>query len=90
MNKSIYAALLSCSLLVMAGCDQIESSTKQVLGTAANTAKQAIDDTHQAATQALDEAKQELSGQEPTQSSAETEKSQIKTFNPQLLAQAGQ
>ncbi|PAB37567.1 hypothetical protein CC205_05730 [Pseudomonas savastanoi pv. nerii] len=62
MNKTLYAALLGCSLLVMAGCDQIESSTKHVVNAAADTAKQAID-----------EAKQEFSVQQPPQSSAETE-----------------
>ncbi|EFW80640.1 hypothetical protein [Pseudomonas savastanoi] len=75
MNKTLYAALLGCSLLAMAmaGCDQIESSTKHVVNAAADTAKQAIDETHQAATEAIDEAKQELSVQQPPQSSAETE-----------------
>ncbi|KPX59073.1 putative Lipoprotein [Pseudomonas amygdali pv. hibisci] len=73
MNKTLYAALLGCSLLVMSGCDQIESSTKHVVNAAADTAKQAIDETHQAATKAIDEAKQELSVQQPPQSSAETE-----------------
>ncbi|KPZ12594.1 putative lipoprotein [Pseudomonas amygdali pv. ulmi] len=73
MNKTLYAGLLGCSLLVMAGCDQIESSTKHVVNAAADTAKQAIDETHQAATKAIDEAKQELSVQQPPQNSAETE-----------------
>lgn len=73
MNKPLYAALLGCSLLVMAGCDQIESSTKHVVNAAADTAKQAIDETHQTATKVIDEAKQELSVQQPPQSSAETE-----------------
>ncbi|QHF03607.1 MULTISPECIES: hypothetical protein [Pseudomonas syringae group] len=73
MNKSFYAVLLSGSLLVMAGCDQIESSSKHVLDKAADSARQAIDDTHQAATKALDEAKRELSVQEPAPSSAESE-----------------
>ncbi|KPW60322.1 putative Lipoprotein [Pseudomonas caricapapayae] len=73
MTKTFYAALLSCSLLVLAGCDQIESSTKQVVNAAADTARQAIDETHQAATKALDQARQELSVQEPPPSSAETE-----------------
>ncbi|RMR57496.1 putative Lipoprotein [Pseudomonas syringae pv. actinidiae] len=73
MNKPLYAALLGCSLLVMAGCDQIESSTKHVVNAAADAEKQAIDETHQAATKAIDEAKQELSVQQPPQSSAETE-----------------
>ena len=61
MFKTISALMLSGSLLVMAGCDQVESSSRQLLDTAANTAKQAIDDTHKAATQALDDAKQEIS-----------------------------
>ncbi|MCI3945406.1 hypothetical protein BW686_04965 [Pseudomonas syringae] len=74
MNKPMCAVLLSCSLLVMAGCDQIESSTKQVLDTAANTAKQAVDDTHKAATKALEETRQELSVLESPPSSADTEK----------------
>ncbi|MEQ4315617.1 hypothetical protein ABNM01_13215 [Pseudomonas syringae] len=74
MNKSICAAFLSCSLVVIAGCDQIESSTKQVLDTAANTAKQAVDDTHKAATQLLDEAEQELSVLEPLPGLAENDK----------------
>ena len=69
MKKSLSAALLSVSLLTMAGCDQIESSGKQVLGAATDSAKEAIDqavtDTHKAATQALDDAKQQLSTLEP-------------------------
>ncbi|KAA8714957.1 MULTISPECIES: hypothetical protein [Pseudomonas syringae group] len=73
MKTSIYAVMLSGSLLVMAGCDQIESSTKRALDTAAETAKQTIEDTHQAATKALDEAKQELSILETPPSKAETE-----------------
>jgi len=73
MNTPVYAVLLACSLAVMAGCDQIESSSKQMLDTAANSAKQAIDDTHQAATKVLDEARQELSVLEPAQSSDKKE-----------------
>ncbi|MEE4748976.1 hypothetical protein V2K65_18735 [Pseudomonas alliivorans] len=73
MKKSFYAVLLAGSLLVMAGCDQIESSSKQILSTAADSAKKAIDDTHQAATKAVDEAKRELSVLEPAPSSAEPE-----------------
>ncbi|SHM52584.1 hypothetical protein SAMN05216593_101351 [Pseudomonas asturiensis] len=73
MKKSFYAVLLGGSLLVMAGCDQIESSSKQVLDKAADSARQAIDETHQAATKALDEAKRELSVLEPASGSAESE-----------------
>ncbi|KTB93227.1 hypothetical protein AO073_05145 [Pseudomonas syringae ICMP 11293] len=73
MNKALYAVLLSGSLLVVAGCDQLESSTKQVVNAAADSAKQVVDDTHKVATQALDEARQELSLQEPPPNSAETE-----------------
>ncbi|MBA1232260.1 hypothetical protein G7013_21675 [Pseudomonas viridiflava] len=73
MNKSFCAVLLAGSLVVMAGCDQIESSSKQMLDTAANSARQAIDETHQAATKAVEEAKQELSGLEAPPSSAESD-----------------
>ncbi|CAM3083010.1 hypothetical protein BZK31_00815 [Pseudomonas floridensis] len=73
MKKSFCAVLLTASLLVMAGCDQIESSSKQMLDTAAESARQAIDDTHQAATKALDETKRELSVLEAPQSSAESD-----------------
>lgn len=65
MKRSLCAALFSVSLLTLAGCDQIENSGKQVLGAATDSAKKAIDqavtDTHKAATQALDDAKQQLS-----------------------------
>ena len=49
-------ALLITSLLVLAGCDQAEKSAQQLMGAAAESAKQAIDDTHKAAEQALSEA----------------------------------
>jgi hypothetical protein len=65
MIKPFYAALLAIPLLTIAGCDQIETSSKQLLSTAADSAKQAIDDTHKAATQALDDAKQDLSMAQP-------------------------
>jgi hypothetical protein len=65
MIKSSYAALLAATLVVLTGCDQIETSSKQLLSTAADSAKQAIDDTHKAATQALDDAKQDLSMAQP-------------------------
>ena len=73
MKKSFYAVLLTGSLLVMAGCDQIESSSKQMLNTAADSPKKAIDDTHQAASKAVEEAKRELSVLEPAPSPAESE-----------------
>ena len=53
-------ALVITSLLVLAGCDQAEKSAQQLMGQAAETAKQAIDDTHKAAEQALSEATQGL------------------------------
>ncbi|MCO8160923.1 hypothetical protein NJC40_09900 [Pseudomonas sp. 21LCFQ02] len=75
MKSAMYAALLTCSLVVISGCDQVESSGKQLLDTAANSAKQAIDDTHKAATKALEEAKDELSVIEPApKPKAESEK----------------
>ena len=49
-------ALLIASLLVLAGCDQAEKSAQQLMGKAAESAKQAIDDTHKAAEQALSDA----------------------------------
>ena len=49
-------ALLFASLLVLAGCDQAEKSAQQLMGKAAETAKQAIDDTHKAAEQAISDA----------------------------------
>jgi len=49
-------ALLSLSMLALAGCDQAEKSAQQLMGKAAETAKQAIDDTHKAAEQALSDA----------------------------------
>ncbi|BBP78010.1 MULTISPECIES: hypothetical protein [Pseudomonas] len=49
-------SLLIASLLVLGGCDQAEKSARQLMGTAAETAKQAIDDTHKAAEQALSDA----------------------------------
>lgn len=49
-------ALLITSLLLLAGCEQAEKSAQQLMGAAAETAKQAIDDTHKAAEQAISEA----------------------------------
>ena len=49
-------ALLVASLLLLAGCDQAEKSAQQLMGKAAETAKQAIDDTHKAAEQAISDA----------------------------------
>ncbi|KAI2670798.1 hypothetical protein [Pseudomonas sp. TNT3] len=49
-------AVLIASLLLLAGCDQAEKSAQQLMGKAAETAKQAIDDTHKAAEQAISDA----------------------------------
>lgn len=49
-------ALLITSLIVLAGCDQVEKSAQQLVGKATETAKQAIDDTHKAAEQAISDA----------------------------------
>jgi hypothetical protein len=69
MIKSIAAALLTLSLIGLAGCDQVENSTKQLLSTATDSAKKVIDETHKAATQSLDDAKKELSVIEPKKES---------------------
>ncbi len=50
------AALLTMSAMTLAGCEQAEKSAQQLMGQAAQTAKQAIDDTHKAAEQAISEA----------------------------------
>ncbi|MGN8344429.1 hypothetical protein ACLEJQ_12575 [Pseudomonas sp. SMV71] len=50
------AALLATASMTLASCDQAEKSAQQLMGQAAETAKQAIDDTHKAAEQALSEA----------------------------------
>lgn len=76
MIKPLYVALLVLPLLTLSGCDQIESSSKQLLSTAADSAKQAIDDTHKAATQALDDAKQDLSMAPPEAESKDSDKKQ--------------
>jgi vacuolar-type H+-ATPase subunit H len=54
--KVTATALLIASLLVLAGCEQAEKSAQQLMGKAAESAKQAIDDTHKAAEQALSDA----------------------------------
>ena len=56
LNSLGMASLLALSLVVISGCDQVEKSAQQVLGKATESAKQAIDDTHKAAEQALSEA----------------------------------
>nr|WP_314569813.1 hypothetical protein [uncultured Pseudomonas sp.] len=56
LNALGAASLLALSLVVISGCDQVEKSAQQVLGKATESAKQAIDDTHKAAEQALSEA----------------------------------
>jgi hypothetical protein len=69
--KFTATALLITSLLVLAGCDQAEKSAQQLMGKAAESAKQAIDDTHKAAEQALSDATGGLISKKP--SSAEDE-----------------
>jgi vacuolar-type H+-ATPase subunit H len=55
--KSLGAtALLGLSLVMLSGCDQAEKSAQQLLGKASESVKQVIDDTHQAAEQALSDA----------------------------------
>lgn len=49
-------ALVALSLTVLSGCDQAEKNAQQLMGKAAESAKQAIDDTHKAAEQALNDA----------------------------------
>ncbi|MBT2296034.1 hypothetical protein [Pseudomonas fluorescens] len=51
-----FAALLAVSSIALVGCEQAEKSAQQLMGQAAETAKQAIDDTHKAAEQAISEA----------------------------------
>lgn len=50
------AALLTMSSMALVGCEQAEKSAQQLMGQAAETAKQAIDNTHKAAEQAISEA----------------------------------
>lgn len=50
------AALLVAGLLLISGCDQAEKAAQQMLSKTAETAKQAIDDTHKAAEQVLSDA----------------------------------
>ena len=69
-------ALLIASLLVLAGCDQAEKSAQQLMGKAAESAKQAIDDTHKAAEQAISEATGGLiSKKEPSEDKEKNESS---------------
>ncbi|WP_348749273.1 hypothetical protein [Pseudomonas rhodesiae] len=60
LNSFGAASLLALSLVVIAGCDQVEKSAQQVIGKASESAKQVIDDTQKAAEQALSEATQGL------------------------------
>jgi len=75
--KLTATALLITSLLVLAGCDQAEKSAQQLMGKAAETAKQAIDDTHKAAEQAISDASGGLIGkkEQPKKESEKTESS---------------
>ena len=56
IKKVAVAVLLSAGLLAIAGCDQAEKAAQQMFSKTAESAKQAIDDTHKAAEQALSEA----------------------------------
>ena len=70
--KYTFPAVMFASLLVLAGCDQAEKGAQQLMGAAAETAKQAIDDTHKAAEQALSDATGGLiSKKESTEKDAE-------------------
>ena len=66
------ASLLATSALLLAGCDQAEKSAQQLMGKAAESAKQAIDDTHKAAEQALSDATGNIIGKQ--ESDADDEK----------------
>lgn len=66
------AALLATSALLLAGCDQAEKNAQQLMAQAAESAKQAIDDTHKAAEQALSDATGNLIGKK--ESDADDEK----------------
>jgi vacuolar-type H+-ATPase subunit H len=65
------AALLVTGLLLLSGCEQAEKSAQQMLNQAAESAKEAIDDTHKAAGQALSEATQGVIKLEPKPSEPE-------------------
>ena len=74
IKKTGAVALLAVALLMMSGCDQAEKAAQHMLSKTAESAKQAIDDTHKAAEQALSEAtggliKQEEPAQEREESS---------------------
>ena len=58
------ASLLAISALLLTGCDQAEKSAQQLMGKAAESAKQAIDDTHKAAEQALSDATGNILGKQ--------------------------
>lgn len=55
-KKTGAVALLAVALLMMSGCDQAEKAAQHMLSKTAESAKQAIDDTHKAAEQALSDA----------------------------------
>ncbi|AKK01291.1 MULTISPECIES: hypothetical protein [Pseudomonas] len=71
------AAMLVTASMALAGCEQAEKSAQQLMGQAAETAKQAIDDTHKAAEQALSEASGGLinPGKKPADDAEEPETS---------------
>ena len=56
IKKTTVAVLLATGLVLLSGCDHAEKAAQQMLSKTAESAKQAIDDTHKAAEQALSEA----------------------------------
>jgi vacuolar-type H+-ATPase subunit H len=81
MKLKTAALLLFTSLLVLTGCDQAEKSAQQLMGKAAESAKQAIDDTHKAAEQALSNATGGLiEKKETAEKDAEQSESSSKTI----------
>jgi hypothetical protein len=77
LNSLGAASLLALSVFALSGCDQVEKSAQQLMGKAAETAKQAIDDTHKAAEQALNDATQDIIGnkKQPADDNKQSEKS---------------
>ncbi|RON08001.1 hypothetical protein BK659_17325 [Pseudomonas brassicacearum] len=74
LNSLTAASLLVLSALVLTGCDQAEKSAQQLMGKAAETAKQAIDDTHKAAEQALNDATSNIVGNKEKPAGDDSEK----------------
>ncbi len=71
------ASLLIATFLLLGGCDQAQKSAQQLVGRAAEAARQTLDDTHKAADQALSEVIEKLP-LNPSKPAHETEKSSQK------------